>query len=271
MMSKRTLRTLVLAGALLPWLAHCGNGNGPDPDTGDDTSIDTIGDTAGDTPADTPTDTMPDTGTAWRTCAKGCTDPSQCCMPSPPAKPCGEYPNKWICEAVCMSAGCDDDAECATWATSLSLPGAADYKCNRATLYYEVGACVPGCTTPDDCCPTSTDCSAYPQRRVCDDGGCEFDGCSSDPECVTWATGLGLPDAASFVCRTFGYSDSATCAKPCGSVTDCCPSGSCGTFPNHADCIEGHCLTTCTENVECTDWAVGLVLPDPFDYVCHAF
>jgi hypothetical protein len=272
MMSIRTFRSLTLAVALVPWLAHCdkGNNNNPPEDTGTDAPGDVITDSADDVPSDAPADTAPDTGSAWRTCAKGCSVADDCCLTGTTAA-CGTYPNKWVCDTVCMAAGCDDDAECVTWATGLSLPGAADYKCNPATLYYEAGYCVPGCTTADDCCPTSTDCSAFPQRRVCDDGGCELDGCISSAECVTWATDLGLADAASFVCETFDYSDSDTCAKPCSSVSDCCPSGSCGTFPNHADCIEGHCLTTCTENVECTDWAVGQLLPDPLDYVCHAF
>jgi hypothetical protein len=144
MTSKRPVRTLVFAAALLPWLAQCGkdNGNGPLPDTGDDTTVDTIGDTAGDTPSDTPTDTTLDTGTAWRSCAKRCSVPDDCCLTGTTAA-CGTYPNKWVCETVCMAAGCLDDPECATWATGLSLPGAADYKCNNATLYYEAGYCVP--------------------------------------------------------------------------------------------------------------------------------
>jgi hypothetical protein len=272
MMPIHALRTLIIAAALVPLLAHCDKGNGNDhpEDTGTDTPGDVITDSTDDTPPDAPGDTTPDTVTTWSTCAKQCSVTDDCCLTGTTAD-CGTYPNKWTCDAVCMTAGCDSDAECVTWATGLSLPGADAYKCATAHLYYTAAYCVPGCTTADDCCPSGTDCSAYPQRRVCDDGACKLDGCIDNTECVAWATGLGLTDAASFVCETFGYSDTAACAKPCSSVTDCCPSGSCGTFPNHADCLAGHCLTTCTDDGECRDWAVSNGYPDPADYVCHAF
>jgi hypothetical protein len=260
-------RNLALALLLAPWLAACGDGNGTTTDT---STTDTSEDPAADTlVTDTVEDTPVDTGTAWRWCAKSCTTSEGCCLAS--GRPCGEYPNKWTCDEVCMTAGCVDDPECAAWATAIGLPNAANYKCKTSHLYWTAGYCVPGCTTEADCCPSGTDCSAYPQRRLCDAGGCRVDGCTGDAECQTWATGLGLPDAAGFVCHTFEYSDTATCAHPCASASDCCPGGSCGTFPNHADCIAGHCLATCTDDGECRDWAVANLFPDPTNYVCHTF
>jgi hypothetical protein len=230
---------------------------------------DTSTDTSVDVPPDTTTDTTTDPGTAWNWCAKGCSVADDCCLTS--GQPCGTYPNKWNCDGVCMTAGCDSDGECVTWATTLGLPGADAYKCSSSHLYWSAGYCVPGCTTPADCCPSGEDCSAYPQRRLCEDGGCRVDGCLNDTECQTWAAGVGLPDPSGFVCRTFEYSDTATCAHPCTSAADCCPSGSCGTFPNHVDCIAGHCLATCTDDGECRDWAVSTGLPDPIEYICHSF
>ena len=88
---------------------------------------------------------------------------------------------------------------------------------------------------------------------------------------VAWAAGLGVSDPSGFVCRLFEYSDTAVCTHPCSSWTDCCPSGTCGTYPDHLDCIAGHCLSTCTDDGECRDYAVSAGLPDPINYVCHAF
>jgi hypothetical protein len=93
----------------------------------------------------------------------------------------------------------------------------------------------------------------------------------SDTECQGWAAGLGLPDSGSFVCRTFDYSDTATCARPCTTITDCCPSGTCGAFPNNVGCLEGHCLSTCVDDLECRDWAISHGYPGALDYVCHSF
>ncbi len=269
-MARSPLQALALTLVLASWLAGCGDDkNNPVPDGTVDTIDDSTPDTPVDVPAETPTDTVTDPGTAWRTCARSCTDSAGCCLSS--GQPCGSYPNKWSCDAVCMTAGCDSDGECVTWATAVSLPGADGYKCASAHLYWTAGYCVPGCTSPADCCPSGEDCSAYPQRRLCTAGACQVDGCLDDAECRTWAGGLSLPGADTYVCRTFEYSDTATCARPCTSVGDCCPSGSCGTFPTHVDCIAGHCLTTCTDDGECRDWAVSRGFPGAGDYVCHAF
>lgn len=271
-MTRRKIATLATAIVLVPWLAACDDGkNGPTPPDGtDDTLIDTTPDLPVDTPTEVPADVPTDPGTAWRTCARSCTDSAGCCLST--GQPCGSYPNKWNCDAVCMTAGCDTDTECQTWATTIGLPGASGYKCATAHLYWTAGYCVPGCTTAADCCPSGEDCSAYPQRRLCTtDGACQVDGCLDDGECRTWAAGLSLEGADTYVCRTFEYSDTSTCARPCASVSDCCPSGSCGTFPTHVDCIAGHCLTTCTDDGECRDWAVSRGFPGAVDYVCHTF
>ncbi|MBW2264239.1 MAG: hypothetical protein JRG91_19920 [Deltaproteobacteria bacterium] len=268
-MATRTLRTLVIAIALVPWLVDCSDDKNPMPDGTSDVVTDTTPDTPLDVPAEVPTDTTTDPGVQWRTCARSCTTSDGCCLSV--GQPCGSYPNKWACDAVCMTAGCDGDAECVTWATTIGLTGASGYKCSSAHLYWTAGYCVPGCTTAADCCPSGDDCSAYPKRRLCDAGACRVDACLDDAECRTWAGGLSLPGADTYACLTFEYSDTATCARPCTSTSDCCPSGSCGTFPAHVECLAGHCLATCTEDLECRDWAVSNGYPGAVDYVCHAF
>ena len=222
-----------------------------------------------DVPTDTPTDTPADvTSPAYSTCIKSCATPDDCCLES--GVWCGDYPNRWACEGVCRAEGCTDTAECVTWATDLGIPGADGYRCSTTMLYYSADLCTPGCATAADCCPTGVDCSAYPRRRVCDGGACKFDGCTDDAECRTWASGLGLPSAASWVCRNAPYTDASYCTVACTADADCCPGG-CLAYPDRLACIGGYCAETCLDDAECQGWATDSGLADPGAYVCHAF
>ena len=251
--TSEALRTLIAATiAILLALAMqaCGDSGGGGADTGTDTGADTA-------------------ATVWRTCARSCTAAADCCVTGGAA--CGEFPNNWECDGACMMGGCSGDAQCVTWATGLSLPGAAGYRCSPTLLYYEASICARGCTGAPDCCPSGTDCSSYPNRYECDGGACRLLGCTGDAECVTWATAGGAADPSLFECRTFGFSNVPACAKRCTATADCCPSGTCPGFPDHSECLDGHCVSTCSDDAECRAWATSSGVADPARYVCHAY
>ena len=236
--------------------AGCGNDGGSGTDTSIDTGLDTTGDD-GTTP------------TEWRTCARSCTAPADCCITGGAA--CGTFPNNWECDGACAMGGCSGDAECVTWATGLSLPGAADFKCSATLLFYETNVCVKGCAGAAECCPTGTDCSVYPNRYSCEGAACKPMGCVDTAECVAWATSKGAADAALYECGTFGFSGMPVCAKTCTTTADCCSGTTCPGYPQNLACLEGHCLSTCSGDPECSAWATAQGAADPSRYVCHTY
>ena len=229
-------------------------------DTGADAPWDTGADPADDTTADTDADT---TGT-WSTCGISCTTEADCCTAG---STCGVYPNKWTCSGVCLGRGCDTDGECQTWAAGLGIAGASAYKCRGYTGGFR--SCVAGCTSPADCCPTGVDCSSYPYRYLCDEGGCLMDQCASDEECRAYAAWAGLDRADSYACGSLAGGTYDFCVASCGVATDCCSSGPCETYPQHYDCREGLCIAYCDDTAECQAWASEAGLPDPGRYACN--
>jgi hypothetical protein len=240
------------------WIGSCSE---DDTSTPADVPHDADADAPPDTPADTPT-------TTHSVCLRSCTTADDCCLTA--GRPCGQYPNRWTCDAACMVASCTDHAECVSWATDLGLPGAAGYKCETRLVYWPAGYCVPGCTTPEDCCPTGVDCSVYPQRRSCDAGACKMSGCEGDTECRDWATDLGAPNPANWVCRTPAFRDTGACTVACTTTDDCCPGG-CAAYPRRLACVAGYCVSSCLDDAECRDWATGAGAENPAGYVCHSF
>ena len=252
------------------WIAGCGdNSTGTPTDVPRDAEAEMPTDVLHDAEADTPADVPPDTTTTtYSICLRICATADDCCLAL--GRPCGQYPNRWTCDAACMFASCTDHAECASWATDLGLPGAADYKCETSLLYWSAGYCVPGCSTADDCCLAGVDCSVYPRRRSCEAGACNALGCGTDTECQDWATALGVPNPANWVCRTPAFRDTGMCTVACSTADDCCPGG-CAAYPHRLACIGGYCVGSCLDDAECRDWATGAGLEAPTDYVCHPF
>ena len=240
------------------WIGSCSE---------DDTS--TPADVPHDAEADTPADVPPDTTTTtYSICLRSCATADDCCLTA--GLTCGEYSNRWTCDATCRVGNCTDDAECASWATGLGLPGAADYKCKAGRLYYSASYCVPGCTSADDCCPAGVDCSIYPRRRSCEAGACDVLGCGSDTECQDWATALSMPNPANWVCVTPAFRDTGVCTVACTTTDNCCPGG-CAAYPRRLACIGGYCVGSCLDDAECRDWATGAGIEAPAGYVCHPF
>ena len=276
---KRLPAALAASSALA--FASCGDGGGTawdsviDPpsdtapadtwtDTAADAPVDPAGDTAVDSGADTAEDPGADTAVTWRTCGISCTPDEDCCSA---ASTCGVYPDKWTCSGVCLGRGCDTDAECQAWAAGLGIAGASGYRCRG----YPGGfmSCVTGCGSPADCCPSGVDCSSYPYRYLCDDGGCLMDQCATDDECRAYAAWAGMSMPDSYVCGSLAGGTWDFCVASCGVATDCCASPPCDTFPQHFDCREGLCTSFCDDTVECQAWASSVGLPDPGRYVCH--
>ena len=131
--------------------------------------------------------------------------------------------------------------------------------------------CVISCSLPSECC-TSASCGTYPDRWSCDAGYCMGGGCGSDPECVVWASGLGLPDASSYKCRGWagGFS---YCFAGCAGPTDCCNPEyiDCDTYPARYLCDEGGCLMDiCRNDTECQSFAAAASMYRPDLYRCRS-
>jgi hypothetical protein len=240
----------------------------PPPDTAGDALRD---DARTDVPRDTASEDIAGeegAGVTFRTCVLSCTAPGDCCT----SASCGVYPDKWSCdEGYCKGAGCDSDAECAAWAGGYGLPGAENYKCRgREGMFHN---CVQGCVTPDDCCNPYIDCSSYPMRYVCDDGGCLTDGCTGDDECRSYAAEYGLFRPDLYVCRLSSGTDYHYCVQSCSTETDCCPPehGACTSYPYHYNCSEGLCTATCSSDAECRQYASSSGLPNAERYICREF
>jgi hypothetical protein len=254
------MTVLVIAGG---WACGGGNGEGAE-------------DAVVDQPVDNPQpDVSPDTvedqeevipPTPVKACASTCSQPEDCCLF---AATCGHYPDRWTCDGHCELAGCADDTECQNFATTRGYPNPELFKCR--TRGGGVPRCVAGCTTEADCCPASTDCSAYPNRYVCDGGNCFVDACNGDAECVTYATAQSLHRADSYVCRQSGGEGLNVCILSCAADADCCApvEEPCAALPFHYACSDGLCYSTCSSDTECQDYATTLGLPTPANYRCY--
>jgi hypothetical protein len=108
------------------------------------------------------------------TCISGCTD----------AEDCGLFETCNATTKLCEYTGCKtgdgaDERECI-----LAL-GRSDAKCDA-----EAASGKPGCVVP---CEENAECET---NEVCTDGKCQFLGCSTDDECITYlkATGQIVPN-----------------------------------------------------------------------------
>jgi hypothetical protein len=124
--------------------------------------------------------------------ARQCVQASDCCTAVPAGFRCGaDYPYIYECAAGhCASAPCSSDAQCASYANSLSSLGLVSRGCIDGTC--QLG--MP-CFYPSDCCtnvPSGYQCNAdYPYRYSCDDGFCTNDGCDDDSQCSAMARSIG--------------------------------------------------------------------------------
>lgn len=69
----------------------------------------------------------------FRTCVprRPCAGDDDCCDGASPV-PCGTFGNRWTCRAgQCFEDGCDEDAECATYAGAMGLPEPGQWECPR--------------------------------------------------------------------------------------------------------------------------------------------
>jgi hypothetical protein len=123
--------------------------------------------------------------------------------------------------------------------------GAQDEGNSSATAGDEVGQCFQGCVGPADCCPVgSLGCpgEGYPNNWACNDGICEFGGCTDDLQCGL----LGLTQE----CHTID--GIGTCFDPCASDSDCALTG--GTCSGVADDGTGFCeveTPPCEDDLDC--------------------
>jgi hypothetical protein len=288
---EHALKTIRMFGFFVILLAACSSGSGQTWDTGLDSPADQVdlpGDAAGDVPADMAFDPGPDSaadpvedGTdlpadapAEETPAPAafgalsCTSVETCCTTTA----CGSYPDRWTCDdGFCRGTGCLSDAECAAWAAGYGLPGAEDYKCRGPEGGYR--SCVPGCIVAQDCCNPYTDCTRYPYRYQCSDGGCVLDGCLGDDECRTYAAEVGLFRPDLYVCRDLGLAGWFVCFQSCTSEADCCnpAHAPCTAYPFHYECRDSVCSATCDSDAECQAYAAASSLPHPELYVCRSF
>jgi hypothetical protein len=131
-------------------------------------------------------------------------------------------------------------------------------------------ACRLDCDQDDDCCPMGVDCSMYPSRVVCLEGGiCAQAGCADDADCesVHGATWGCFELAGGRRCQQ-KCTDSSDCQAGCmadsGGSMYCPPTGGGGVNPggpqteceigcygaSKPTCIDGiHC--GCTQDSEC--------------------
>jgi len=233
-------------------------------DTPLDEPHDPFDDAAGDIPADTPADESPET--RYRLCLQSCSVPESCCT----SEACGTYPDRWSCDGgYCVGVGCLNDAECATWAGGYGLPGAENYKCRGFEGGYR--SCVAGCSVPEDCCNPHVDCSRYPMRYLCDDGGCLIDGCRDDGECRAYAAEYALYRSDLYVCRDMMGTGHRFCIQSCSSEADCCSPehAPCAAYPYHYACTDSVCTLTCLSDPECQAYARESGMPNPDAYVCR--
>ena len=237
----------------------------PFEDSAPDPQDDALPDALPDAPADAPGEET--TGPSARICVISCSSPETCCTTSS----CGAYPDRWSCETgYCAGLGCSGDAECVAWATGLGIAGAGNYKCRG---WGEYRSCVPGCTVAEDCCNPYLDCTSYPLRYVCREGGCLTDMCRGDDECRAYAAEYGLFRPDLYVCRASYGLEWSYCTLSCTTEADCCPPerAPCTAYPYRYACAEGLCAARCESDPECQAYASSSGLPNPERYVCREF
>jgi hypothetical protein len=210
--------------------------------------------------------------------ASSCAVGSDCCLDVSPI-PCGTFGNRFSCDAgTCVPEGCDSQAECRTYASALSAPGAQDYDCLDAVCggMRTCGIGTRTCVTDDDCClVTSIPCGTWGNEWRCEAGTCAFAGCTGGADCAAYATALGVPDPSSYDCVSprCGGPDFCADAATCAGGSDCCDPGStfaCGDYGNRFDCDAGRCWAAgCASDAECEAYATSLGAPNPTDYDCH--
>jgi hypothetical protein len=79
----------------------------------------------------------------------------------------------------------------------------------------QAGYCAQGCVEDEDCCPIgAVNCPGddYPNNYVCDQGVCEFGGCTADSDC----TGAVTPNDECHAIEGVGV-----CFEPCANDNDC--------------------------------------------------
>jgi hypothetical protein len=155
--------------------------------------------------------------------------------PKPMANPPFDGDN-WTCDAgLCRWLGCLGDRECAFFNGVcrdgfVSEPG--------------VSTCTEGCQDVSECAEMLASVDA--DNWSCTDGGCKYEGCLSNAECVT-----DFGDGAQCIDRGMGY---PTCAQPCSRSADCVSMGA--TPVQDADnwlCNDGLCVYGgCVSDDECT-------------------
>ena len=128
-----------------------------------------------------------------------------------------------------------------------------------------------GCLSAADCCYQGIDCTMYPTRYVCDNGGCILDGCQDDTECKIYAAQYSLSNPEQYVCHTYESINRSYCIQGCQSTADCCPpeSAPCNAYPNHYQCVDGICISFCKTDLECQSWAISINLANAEQYICH--
>lgn len=151
----------------------------------------------------------------------------------------------------CVMLQCDEDADCGALTCSSGM-------CVCTSDDHCTGSCVDGvcveCGTDNDCdgdqvcndgacqaaCEGAHQCPAF---HSCESGRCNFIGCQTHRECVTY-----LSDARGF-CD--GSTEPPTCARGCDSDFDCEPGG--GTnLATRMICVGGQCQPLgCESDAEC--------------------
>lgn len=211
-----------------------------------------------------------------------CQVASDCCQ-TQITIPCGTYGNKFACNAgKCERQGCSSAAECVSYAQALQQPSPQDWTCHPPVCAGQLAYCnlkIKSCAQDSDCCNTSSvPCGTYNNHWKCDNGTCTYVGCLNDPECVSYAQGIGATDPATWVCRTVACYSAGYCMpkpKPCAAPSDCCTPNypvPCGVYSNRYRCESNECvLDSCTGKPDCLGYANALSLPDPDAYNCISY
>lgn len=171
-------------------------------------------------------------------CAKSCSKVADC-VPSS-STPLTDADN-WSCtNQVCAGHGCNNTKECTSTYNSSS------YECASVTYSGVSDGGTGYTTTCVKTCRKAADCSlgvpAYDSDNYsCDNGLCQYVGCTSDRECST-----------GYVCAKGAGFDVPYCLPGCKKASDCASTLPAYDADNYA-CTDGLCsYTGCNSNQECS-------------------